>query len=157
MVFEFRCWSASTETMRTTRDGEPRTATSTFTQLLSSEIKQSCIPPVNKVPTRSSGQHLVRREAWLRSHQLGTLHPTVPLYLMSKVGNSLCISIEARTTRKSWMVEKLMAWDRLVRGETRSTLYRKWSCRSRSTRKVNDRSYLRRGLIDHQSVINRLS
>ena len=32
-----RCFT-STETIRTVRDGEPKTATSTFTQLLSSEV-----------------------------------------------------------------------------------------------------------------------
>ena len=32
-----------TETMRTVRDGEPRTATSTFTQLLSSESVKSVL------------------------------------------------------------------------------------------------------------------
>ena len=34
----FRCCFTSTETRRTIRDGQPRTATSSFTQLLSSEI-----------------------------------------------------------------------------------------------------------------------
>ena len=34
------CSVTSTETIRTVRDGEPRTATSTFTQLLSSESGQ---------------------------------------------------------------------------------------------------------------------
>ena len=36
IVFFFRCCFTSTETIRLIRDGEPRTATSTFTQLLSS-------------------------------------------------------------------------------------------------------------------------
>ena len=36
---EVQCRFTSTETIRTVRDGEPRTATSTFTQLLSSELR----------------------------------------------------------------------------------------------------------------------
>ena len=35
--FSFLCCCTSTETIRLIRDGEPRTATSTFTQLLSSD------------------------------------------------------------------------------------------------------------------------
>ena len=35
-----QCCLTSTETVRTTRDREPRTSTSTFTQFLSSEILQ---------------------------------------------------------------------------------------------------------------------
>ena len=35
-IFEVLCCLASTETIRTIRDGEPRTATWTFTHLLSS-------------------------------------------------------------------------------------------------------------------------
>ena len=34
---QVQCCLTSTETIRTIRDGDPRTATSTFTQLLSSE------------------------------------------------------------------------------------------------------------------------
>ena len=34
----FKCCFTSTETIRTIRDGEPRTSTSTFTQLLSSDL-----------------------------------------------------------------------------------------------------------------------
>ena len=41
LVFFFRCCFTSTETIRLIRDGEPRTATSTFTQLLSSV----CVAP----------------------------------------------------------------------------------------------------------------
>ena len=37
-VFKFNAFFTSTETIRTSRDGEPRTATSTFTQLLSSAV-----------------------------------------------------------------------------------------------------------------------
>ena len=36
-LFKFQCCFTSTETKRTVKDGEPRTATSTFTQLLNSE------------------------------------------------------------------------------------------------------------------------
>ena len=36
--FSFQCYFTSTETIRLIRDGDPRTATSTFTQLLSSEV-----------------------------------------------------------------------------------------------------------------------
>ena len=41
-----QCCFTSTETLRTIRDGEPRTATSTFTQLLSSDrsLAQFCFP-----------------------------------------------------------------------------------------------------------------
>ena len=35
----FQCCLTSTETIRTVRDGDPRTATSAFTQLLSSELQ----------------------------------------------------------------------------------------------------------------------
>ena len=38
---QVQCCFTSTETIRTIRDGEPRTATSTFTQLLSSEYLSS--------------------------------------------------------------------------------------------------------------------
>ena len=31
MLFTFQCWFTSTETVRTIRDGGPRSATSTFT------------------------------------------------------------------------------------------------------------------------------
>ena len=37
---QVQCCFTSPETIRTIRDGEPRTATSTFTQLLSSELVQ---------------------------------------------------------------------------------------------------------------------
>ena len=37
LLLLLQCCSASTETERTIRDGEPRTATSTFTQLLNSD------------------------------------------------------------------------------------------------------------------------
>ena len=37
--FQVQCRFASTETMKTIGDGEPRTTTSTFTQLLSSDVK----------------------------------------------------------------------------------------------------------------------
>ena len=40
-MFIIQCCFTSTATVQTLRDGEPRTATSTFTQLLSSEQKQS--------------------------------------------------------------------------------------------------------------------
>ena len=39
--FNFKCCLTSTETIRLTRGGESRTATSTFTQLLSSEVLHS--------------------------------------------------------------------------------------------------------------------
>ena len=38
---KFKCCFTSTETIRTVRDGEPRTSTLTFTQLLSSELSSS--------------------------------------------------------------------------------------------------------------------
>ena len=43
-VVHLQCRFTSTETIRTVRDGEPRTATSTFTQLLSSDkaVNKSC-------------------------------------------------------------------------------------------------------------------
>ena len=37
-TFFLKCCFTSTETMRTIRDGEPRAATSTFTQLLRSDL-----------------------------------------------------------------------------------------------------------------------
>ena len=37
--FEFKCCFTSAETVRTIWDGEPRTSTSTFTQLLSAECQ----------------------------------------------------------------------------------------------------------------------
>ena len=40
MKFSFQCCFTSTETFRLIRDGEPRTATSAFTQLLSSDINK---------------------------------------------------------------------------------------------------------------------
>ena len=38
ILFFFKCCSKSTETVRTVMDGEPRTSTSTLTQLLNSEF-----------------------------------------------------------------------------------------------------------------------
>ena len=40
-AFQVQCCFTSTETIRTMKDGEPRTAISTFTQLLSSECLSS--------------------------------------------------------------------------------------------------------------------
>ena len=40
ILFLFECCFTFKETVRTVRDGEPRTATSTFTQLLSSVFQQ---------------------------------------------------------------------------------------------------------------------
>ena len=40
---QVQCCFTSTETMRLIRDGEPRTATSTFTQLLSSDPVSSSV------------------------------------------------------------------------------------------------------------------
>ena len=37
-----QCCFTSTETVRTIRDGEPRTATSTFTQIMSSGLVSEC-------------------------------------------------------------------------------------------------------------------
>ena len=41
ILVQVQCCFTSTETIRTIRDGEPRTATSTFTQLLSSESERA--------------------------------------------------------------------------------------------------------------------
>ena len=52
-----RCCFTSTETERTTRDGEPRTSTSTFTQLLSS-VFQCCFTSTETVQTINNNVHL---------------------------------------------------------------------------------------------------
>ena len=46
----------STETIRTIMDGEPRTATSTFTQILRSEIIQCCFASTETVRTIRDGE-----------------------------------------------------------------------------------------------------
>ena len=51
--FSFLCCFASTETTRLIRDGEPKTATSTFTQLLSSEEIEVDVLPSLTVRTVS--------------------------------------------------------------------------------------------------------
>ena len=51
-----QCCFTSTETIRTIRDGEPRTATSTFTQLLSSEIVQCCFTSTETIKTIRDGE-----------------------------------------------------------------------------------------------------
>ena len=55
---QVQCCFTSTETIRTIRDGEPRTATSTFTQLLSSDIEQvqCCLTSTETVGTIRDGK-----------------------------------------------------------------------------------------------------
>ena len=58
LLFKFRCCFTSTETIRTIRDGEPRTATSTFTQLRSSETHpsvQCCFTATETIMTIRDG------------------------------------------------------------------------------------------------------
>jgi len=61
-VFEFIVNSTSTETVRTfIKDQEPRTVTSTFTQLLSSESVQCCFMSTETVRTLRDGEGSPRR------------------------------------------------------------------------------------------------
>ena len=50
------CCFTSTETTRTIMDGEPRTATSTVTQLLGSEIVQCCFTSTETIRTIRDGE-----------------------------------------------------------------------------------------------------
>ena len=61
-----QCCFTSTETTRTIRDGEPRTATSTFTQLLSSEHSSS----VQRCFTSTETTRTIRDGESIRPHRL---------------------------------------------------------------------------------------
>ena len=49
IIVQVQCCFTSTETVPTIRDGEPRTATSTFTQLLNSDYHHNCIYLIYRV------------------------------------------------------------------------------------------------------------
>ena len=53
---QVQCRFTSTETVRTIRDGEPRAATSTFTQFLGSDDRSFCVGPLETRGTFRDGE-----------------------------------------------------------------------------------------------------
>ena len=53
---QVHCCFTSTETIRSVRDGEPRTATSTFTQLLNSDASETTKRAIKELANQSANQ-----------------------------------------------------------------------------------------------------